>query len=159
MLVSVASGGSEGYHKALEYPPDLVVLDVQMPGWDGLRTLQEFRRRPPLTTVQVLMLTSDASRDTVLAAIHGGANDYLIKTNFSKDEFYRKLQRLLPGCLPAELPQAQPSAAEATASEPSIQPAHASNLHRTRAGAPREPISLGRDADDSRLQEILDAWE
>ena len=40
--VSVASNGSEGFYKALEQPPELAIIDVQMPVWDGLKTLRAF---------------------------------------------------------------------------------------------------------------------
>lgn len=94
--VVVASEGSEGYYLALEQPPDLIVLDIQMPGWDGFRTLKTFRSHPSLKHVKIVMLTSDASKETILAAINGGADDYLIKTSFSKDEFFEKVAKLLP---------------------------------------------------------------
>ncbi len=56
---------------------DIVVLDVKMPGMDGIKTLQEIRRLHPL--VEVIMLTGHA---TIESAIHGmkmGAYDYLMK--------------------------------------------------------------------------------
>src|SRR5262249_53079984 len=96
-LVAVANEGSEGYFKALELKPDVAVIDVNMPGWDGLKTLETFRTHPELKNVKVIMLTADASKQTVMAAIHGGAHDYIIKTSFSKAEFHRKLNRLVPG--------------------------------------------------------------
>ncbi len=95
-LVSVASEGSEGFYKALEYPPDMAIVDIQMPGWDGLKTLKAFRSHPKLAQVKIIILTSDASKGTVVAAIRGGADDYLIKTSFSKREFHQKLDKLLP---------------------------------------------------------------
>jgi CheY-like chemotaxis protein len=95
-LVSVSSDGSEGFYKALEHPPDIAIIDIRMPGWDGLRTLRAFRSHPSLNRVKAVMLTSDASKESVLAAIHGGANDYIIKTSFSKAEFYQKLEKLVP---------------------------------------------------------------
>ena len=94
--VAVASEGSEGYYLALENPPDVIVLDIQMPGWDGLQSLKAIRNHPLLQHVKIMMLTSDASKETVLAAIHGGADDYVIKTSFSKEEFAEKLEKLLP---------------------------------------------------------------
>jgi two-component system chemotaxis response regulator CheY len=94
-FVSVASEGSEGYYKALEHVPDLAIVDIQMAGWNGLKTLKAFRKNPNLTKVPVVMLTSDASKETVLAAVREGANDYVIKTSFSRDEFLRKVARSL----------------------------------------------------------------
>src|SRR5262245_13194814 len=93
-LVSVAADGSEGYYKAIEHPPQLAIIDVQMPGWDGLRTLQAIRAHQALAKVPVMMLTSDASRQTVMAAIQCGANDYVIKTTLSREELLKKTRRL-----------------------------------------------------------------
>lgn len=92
-FVSVASEGSEGYYKAIEHPPHLAVVDVQMPGWDGLRTLKAFRSHPQLSQIPIVMLTVDASKETVFAAIRGGATDYVIKSSFAKDDFVKKVQK------------------------------------------------------------------
>jgi CheY-like chemotaxis protein len=98
-FVAVAADGAEGYAKALELKPDVAVIDVNMPGWDGLKTLEEFRGHENLRAIKIIMLTADASKQTVMAAVRGGANDYLIKTSFSKVEFYRKLNQLVPGTI------------------------------------------------------------
>ncbi len=94
-LVSVAGDGESGYHKACAHRPDLVIIDFQMPGWDGVRTLESFRQNPALCGVKVVMLTSDASKETVLAAIKAGTDEYIIKTSFSKQDFLSKIQKLL----------------------------------------------------------------
>ncbi len=93
-LLAVAADGAEGYQKALQHPPDIAIIDIQMPGWDGLKTLDEFRKNPILKRVKIVMLTGDASKESVVAAIRGGANDYVIKTSFSREEFREKLRRL-----------------------------------------------------------------
>ncbi|MCA9093354.1 MAG: response regulator [Planctomycetaceae bacterium] len=164
-VVAVASDGEEGYYKALEHVPDLAVVDVQMPGWDGLRTLKTFRSQPSLASVPVVMLTGDASKDTVLAAIQAGANDYVIKVSFSKEEFLGKLNRLLhpatakppvartPGAVPAP-PAATattaPAAAAPTATAPVASPA------ASVAEPPPESMELD---DEDKLAEVLDGWE
>lgn len=94
-LVNVASDGAEGYYKALEQPPDLAIVDIRMPGWDGLRTLQAFRSHHALANVPVVMLTSDASRQTVMSAMQAGATDYIIKTTLSRENFLEKVSRQL----------------------------------------------------------------
>ena len=93
--VAVASDGADGFYRALDCVPDLAVLDIQMPGWDGIKTLKAFRAHPVLAKVKVVVLTSDSSRETVLAAINAGADDFVIKTAFSRDEFRTKLNVLL----------------------------------------------------------------
>jgi PleD family two-component response regulator len=66
-----------------------------MPKWDGLRTLKAFQAHPALTQVPVMMLTSDASRQTVMAAIQAGATDYVIKTTLAREDLLRRVCRQL----------------------------------------------------------------
>jgi len=160
-IISVASDGSDGYHKALQHPPDVAIVDIQMPEWDGLRTLKEFRRHPALTDVHVMMLTSDASRETVLAAIEAGASDYVIKTSFSKEEFYRKLDKLVAGT-----PRAQALAKQAdeqlstTSTAENDAPEPGSDASPAPEHISVEPVGVGAaDEDDAALQEMIDDWE
>lgn len=155
-LVSVASNGSEGFHKALEHVPDIAIIDIQMPGWDGLKTLKAFRSHPVLSRVCAMVLTSDASRETVLAAIHAGANDYLIKTSFSRDDFQLKLERLrsrLPSCVTLARSDARPSAV-AAASPPVRDEVRETPEPPAAELAPAATASAGPG-----LQEVLDSWE
>ena len=94
-LVSVATGGAEGFFKAIEFPPDVVLLEVMMEGWSGLRTLQAFRGHAALKHIPVVMVSSDASRATVMAAIEAGADDYVLKTPMHFEELPQKIARLL----------------------------------------------------------------
>jgi DNA-binding response OmpR family regulator len=175
-LVAVASEGSEGFYKALEMTPDLAVIDVNMPGWDGLKTLEAFRAHPALKSVKIIMLTADSSKQTVMAAIHGGAHDYVIKTTFSKADFYRKVNRLIPGSvasvgpLVVEFEADQASAAgalvpisESTDAETGERHlASASNRQDACGSAVAVPV-LSTTATaaniESRLQELIDGWE
>jgi DNA-binding NarL/FixJ family response regulator len=148
-IVSVAGEGSEGFHKALEHPPDAAVIDIQMPGWDGLRTLQAFRSHPALSATKIVILTSDASKETVLAAIEGGANDYVIKTSFSRDEFHQKVRKLL---------------SQRSLTKHAQPPAPAGPKVPVASNAVPAPVPAGSvpdDAEDRRsaLQQLIDAWE
>jgi DNA-binding response OmpR family regulator len=74
-----ANGGAEGLAMLQKYPVDLVLLDVVMPGMNGLECLQQIRLERPQATLPVLMATSrDGSREMV-EAFELGANDYLLK--------------------------------------------------------------------------------
>ena len=95
--VTVAGDGSEGFYKALEQPPELAIIDIQMPVWDGLKTLRAFRSHPALAMVKTMILSGDAAKDTVTTAINEGANDYVIKSSFSKTDFLAKIVNLLSG--------------------------------------------------------------
>jgi DNA-binding NtrC family response regulator len=68
---------------------DVVVLDIKMPGMDGIETLKEIRRRFPL--VEVILLTGHGSVDTAVAGMKLGAYDYINKpADFA--EFQEKLE-------------------------------------------------------------------
>lgn len=94
-IVSVATDGLDAYQKALSHPPDLAIIDVQMPEWDGVRTLQEFRKHPTLAGIPVMMLTGDATKQTVIAAVQAGASDYVVKTHLVKKDLLSKIETLL----------------------------------------------------------------
>lgn len=138
-VITVASG-PEGYQLAMDHPPHAALIDIQMPGWDGLETLKKFREHPDLERVKTAMLTGDASRNTVVSAIRAGADEYLVKTDFSKEELLMKLKLLL---------------------------SKSSLLQEEEAGGPVPSRNLKasfgqgimRSEADSRLQELIDGWE
>jgi two-component system response regulator MprA len=89
--VALAPDGVEGLRQALEQHPDLIVLDVLMPGLDGFEVCRRLRAGGD---VPVLMLTA---RDEVADRVHGldaGADDYLVKP-FVVDEFLARVRALL----------------------------------------------------------------
>ena len=59
--------------------PDLVLLDVMLPDIDGFEVLLKIRQHPALTTLPVVMLTSQATREAVLRGLVGGADGYVTK--------------------------------------------------------------------------------
>ena len=90
-VASAASGG-EALNRSLERPPDLVVLDIMLPGLDGLEVAQ--RLRTAGDNVPILMLTA---RDTVADRVKGletGADDYLVKP-FAPEELVARVKALL----------------------------------------------------------------
>jgi two-component system response regulator MprA len=89
--VNVASDGETALELVAADPPDLVVLDVLLPGLDGLTVCERIRAR---SAVPILMLTA---RDTVpdrVAGLDRGADDYLIKP-FATDELLARARALL----------------------------------------------------------------
>ena len=89
--VDVAGGGAAALAQALQAPPDVVVLDVMMPGLDGLEICRRLRAGGD---VPVLMLTA---RDEVVDRVEGldaGADDYLAKP-FALEELLARLRALL----------------------------------------------------------------
>ncbi len=90
--VSVAADGAEALSIARTKPPDVVILDVMMPGMDGLEVCR--RLRASGDAVAVLMLTArDAVADRV-AGLETGADDYLVKP-FALEELLARIKALL----------------------------------------------------------------
>ncbi len=75
--VTTAYGGEEAVQRIGEYNYDVVILDVAMPGMDGIQTLREIKNRKPLT--EVIMLTGHATVETAIEGMKLGAYDYLLK--------------------------------------------------------------------------------
>ncbi len=76
-LVGEASSGEEALSLAAELLPDVVLMDIQMPGMDGLETTKRMVEASP--SVAVVMLTMFDDDDTVFAAMRAGARGYLLK--------------------------------------------------------------------------------
>ncbi len=77
-VVGVASDGADAVVEAARLLPDLVLLDLSMPGVDGLTALPQLRAAAP--ECEVVVLTASGTEANLLAAIRGGAAGYLLKT-------------------------------------------------------------------------------
>ena len=76
-VVGTASDGREAVHLTEETEPDVVLMDIQMPGLDGLEATRFITGRRP--TTRVVMLTMNEEDETVLSAVRAGAAGYLLK--------------------------------------------------------------------------------
>ncbi len=76
--VTTATAGREVLGSIERNPPDLVLLDLRMPGLDGFGVLREFRLRPSLAP-PVIVLSAKGTDEDRKAAISAGARDYLVK--------------------------------------------------------------------------------
>lgn len=75
--VTCAYNGDEALQQMQAQNFDVIILDVLMPGKNGIETLQEMKKLKPLT--QVIMLTGNATVETAIEGMKLGAYDYLIK--------------------------------------------------------------------------------
>ena len=98
--VSTAADGHDALRKALEFAPDLVVLDLMMPGIDGVEVCRRLRAGDP--QLAILMLTAkDAAADQVVG-LDAGADDYLVKP-FTLEVLAARLRALLRRREPSEI--------------------------------------------------------
>jgi two-component system cell cycle response regulator len=77
--LSFATSGEEALKRASELMPDLVLLDVMMPGIDGFEVCKRLRVHPKLAEVPIIMLTAISDRKTRLSGIEAGADDFITK--------------------------------------------------------------------------------
>jgi DNA-binding NarL/FixJ family response regulator len=77
-VVGEAADGEEALTAARRYAPDVVLLDLTMPGMDGLTALPRIREEAP--ACEVVVLTASDTEENLLAAIRAGASGYLLKT-------------------------------------------------------------------------------
>ena len=91
--VDAALNGLVALHLATSQPFDAIVLDVGLPGMDGLALAQRLRRDARLA-IPILMLTARDTLDDKLAGFDAGADDYLVKP-FDPDELKARLRALL----------------------------------------------------------------
>ena len=93
-IVGDAGDGLEAHHRAVALKPDLILLDINMPGVDGLEALQLIRADLPETTV--VMLTVHDEDEKIFKAIRAGAQGYILK-NTPSTEFLQMCRQALRG--------------------------------------------------------------
>lgn len=91
-ILDFAYDGISGMHLALTNPFDIIVLDLMLPGMDGLHFCQKLRMDADVET-PVLMLTARDTLDDKLKGFEAGADDYLVKP-FALQELHARLQAL-----------------------------------------------------------------
>ena len=89
-----ASNGSEAWKKIIEYKPDIILLDINMPPGginEGIVLCKKIKSNPVVSEIPVIMLTVKSDKETGLKA---GASDYITKP-FNADELLQKIRNLL----------------------------------------------------------------
>lgn len=92
--VSVANSGVDGLRLARRENPDLILLDILMPGMDGYKVCRELRMDPLLGEVPVLFLTAKGKDEDKIEGFRAGADDYLTKP-FNIDELILRVKAIL----------------------------------------------------------------
>ncbi|MFC1959823.1 response regulator transcription factor [Chloroflexota bacterium] len=99
--VDVAMDGYGGLEKARDVPPDLVLLDLMLPGLDGIEVCRRLRAA---SDVPVLMLTARDGVSDRVKGLDAGADDYLVKP-FAFDELLARIRALFRRAQPASIPE------------------------------------------------------
>ena len=92
--VEVARTGDEALTKVEQFCPDLVLLDVMLPGPNGFEILQQVRRNPDWATMAIIMLTAKGRDVEVTKGLALGANAYITKP-FSTRDLLAEVRRCL----------------------------------------------------------------
>jgi len=93
--VSEAVDGEEGLKKLKEEKPDLVLLDLILPGIDGFEVLARTREESTLSSIPVIILSNLGQKEDVEKGLKMGAVDYLIKAHFTPGEIIEKIKAAL----------------------------------------------------------------
>lgn len=89
-----AEGGAEGFEAALAHAPDLVLMDVQMPGMDGIAALRRLRTEPRTSKLRVVALTALAMKGDRERLLAKGFDGYIAKPIRYKN-FLARVEALL----------------------------------------------------------------
>ncbi|PIZ89423.1 MAG: response regulator [Candidatus Nealsonbacteria bacterium CG_4_10_14_0_2_um_filter_37_10] len=93
--ISEAIDGEEGIKKIKEEKPDLVLLDLILPGIDGFEVLSKMKEDLALAQIPVIILSNLGQKEDVERGLKLGAVDYLIKAHFTPGEIIEKIKNAL----------------------------------------------------------------
>jgi CheY-like chemotaxis protein len=89
------SDGRRALERVRAVAPDLVLMDIVLPGGDGVAITEQIKAAPDLAAIPVVMLTGEARLDTLVRSMEAGAADFIVKP-FTRAALLAKLSRFLP---------------------------------------------------------------
>jgi two-component system alkaline phosphatase synthesis response regulator PhoP len=93
-VVEVAESGDQALKLAAEQPPDLIILDLNLPVLDGLEVCRLLRTRPATAKTPIIMLTARATESDRVVGLDAGADDYITKP-FSPRELAARVRAVM----------------------------------------------------------------
>ncbi|HZE87882.1 MAG TPA: response regulator [Methylomirabilota bacterium] len=127
--VQITRDGGEALAALQTFTPDIILLDLIMPGKDGFTTLQELKANPKLRDIPVIVASNLGQKEDIEKSTKLGAADFILKSDLSLEGVIAKINAQLPGAAPSSSP------ATATTSAPSTVPV-ASSVPPTPTPAP-----------------------
>ncbi|HSW78827.1 MAG TPA: response regulator [Candidatus Babeliales bacterium] len=104
--VDIAHEGTEGFDKMMYGHPNVVLMDIIMPGISGLETLEKAKSQPTTKDIPIIMLTNYSDSPELHNAMKEGATDFIIKADYTPSQVVEKVTKLL-SVGPASLGPAQ----------------------------------------------------
>lgn len=98
-----AYGGKEGLELAKKERPNLILLDIMMPDFNGFQVCEALRQDPSFTSVPIIMVTAKDTDDDIIKSLEKGADDYIIKP-VKKEDLIKKINSLLVKAKKGDLP-------------------------------------------------------
>ena len=93
--VHEAVDGESGVKKIKELRPDLVLLDLILPGIDGFEVLSRIKEDPSMETIPVIILSNLGQKEDIERGLKLGARDFLVKAKFTPSEIIQKIKNAL----------------------------------------------------------------
>lgn len=90
-----AIDGQEGLEKAASLKPNLILLDLILPGMDGFEVLKRLKGNTATDSIPVIILSNLGQREDIERGFDLGAQDYLVKAQFTPDEIVERVKKPL----------------------------------------------------------------
>ncbi len=106
--VAAVEDGTKGLEQLKANVYDVLLLDIMLPGINGLQVLREFKTLVPNSPTKVILLTNLGQDSVIKEGFELGAQAYLIKASYTPDQVVAEVQNILSG-QPSNLPNTPPS--------------------------------------------------
>ncbi len=93
--VSEAVDGEDGVKKAEEKKPDVILMDLILPGIDGFEAITKIKEKPNFEKTPIIILSNLGQRDDIERGLKLGAVDFLVKAHFTPGEIIEKIEKVL----------------------------------------------------------------
>ncbi len=105
--VKAAADGQSGLNLLRSEPFDLLLLDIMLPGINGLQLLREFKTQNPTSPMITILLTNLGQEAVIKEGFELGAQAYLIKASYTPDQVVTEVRNALSNSQPAPAPTPQ----------------------------------------------------
>ena len=93
--IVLATDGESGVAKIKQEKPDIILLDIMLPGMDGFEVLENIKKDDEVKGIPVIILSNFGQEEKVEKGLNLGAADYLVKANFTTGEIVEKIKQTL----------------------------------------------------------------